>query len=187
MKFTITRINKQNKLMVSSKTVERFLERIAKDDAKQSVTNFRMSVPLMEADYQYYKGIKEWLHVYPAAEFNKDESGNLVFQKSNGLVMLHFINLMSDQEKDAVKKTVSLLPMTFAAFEGADGRSLIVLVSICNEEGKIPTKSRCRLTLPVCLRTGKNALPVAGTGSHQTRKAIIGIQLHAYAGCLSLL
>ena len=132
MKFTITRINKQNKLMVSSKTVERFLERIAKDDAKQSVTNFRMSMPLMEADYQYYKGIKEWQHVYPAAEFNKDESGNLVFQKSNGLVMLHFINLMSDQEKDAVKKTVSLLPMTFAAFEGADGRSLIVLVSICN-------------------------------------------------------
>ena len=51
MKFTITRINKQNKLMVSSKTVERFLERIAKDDAKLSVTNFRMSVPLMEADY----------------------------------------------------------------------------------------------------------------------------------------
>ena len=140
MKFTITRINKQNKLMVSSKTVERFLERIAKDDAKLSVTNFRMSVPLMEADYQYYKGIKEWQHVYPAAEFNKDESGNLVFQKSNGLVMLHFINLMSDQEKDAVKKTVSLLPMTFAAFEGADGRSLIVLVSICNEDGKIPTK-----------------------------------------------
>ena len=140
MKFTITRINKQNKLMVSSKTIERFLERIAKDDAKLSVTNFRMSVPLMEADYQYYKGIKEWQHVYPAAEFNKDESGNLVFQKSNGLVMLHFINLMSDQEKDAVKKTVSLLPMTFAAFEGADGRSLIVLVSICNEEGKIPTK-----------------------------------------------
>ena len=45
--------------MVSSKTVERFLERIAKDDAKLSVTNFRMSVPLMEADYQYYKGIKE--------------------------------------------------------------------------------------------------------------------------------
>ena len=37
MKFTITRINKQNKLMVSSKTVERFLERIAKDDTKLSV------------------------------------------------------------------------------------------------------------------------------------------------------
>ena len=56
MKFTITRINKQNKLTVSTKTVDSFLERIAKDDAKQSVARFRMSVPLLEGDYQYYKG-----------------------------------------------------------------------------------------------------------------------------------
>ena len=140
MKFTITRINRQNKLMVSTKTIDSFLERIAKDDAKQSVARFRMSVPLMEGDYQYYKGIGEWQHVYPAAEFSKDESGNLVFQKSNGLVILHFINLMTKQEKDAAKTAASLLPMTFAAIEGADGRSLIVLVNISNEEGKIPTK-----------------------------------------------
>ncbi|EKC60908.1 hypothetical protein LEA_12624, partial [human gut metagenome] len=33
----------------------------------------------------------------------------------------------------------------------------------------------------------KTTLPVAGTGNHQSRKTIIGIQLHAYAGCLSLL
>lgn len=58
MKFTITRTNKQNKLMVSTKTIDSFLERIAKDDSKQSVTNFRMNVPLMEGDYQFYKGIK---------------------------------------------------------------------------------------------------------------------------------
>ena len=45
---------------------------------------------------------------------------------------------MSDQEKDAVKKTVSLLPMTFAAIKGADGRSLIVLVSIADEAGQVP-------------------------------------------------
>jgi len=43
MKFTITRINKQNKLHVSKKTTERILERIAKDDAKQSVQNFRIA------------------------------------------------------------------------------------------------------------------------------------------------
>ena len=40
--------------------------------------------------------------------------------------------------------------------------------------GVVGKRSRRRLTLPVCLRTGKDALPVAGTGSHQTRKAIIG-------------
>ena len=51
MKFTITRINRQNQLMVSQKSIDRFWERIAKDDAKQSVANFRMSAPLMEGDY----------------------------------------------------------------------------------------------------------------------------------------
>ena len=133
MKFTITRTNKQNKLMVSTKTIDSFLERIAKDDSKQSVTNFRMSVPLMEGDYQFYKGIKQWQHVYPAAEFGKDESDNLVFKKSNGLLMLHFTNLTTDQDMEAARKAARLLPMTFAAITGADGRSLIVLVSICDE------------------------------------------------------
>ncbi len=126
--------------MVSTKTIDSFLERIAKDDSKQSVANFRMSVPLMVGDYQFYKGIKEWQHVYPAAEFGKDESDNLVFKKSNGLLMLHFIHLMTDQEMEAARKAASLLPMTFAAITGADGRSLIVLVCICDEEGKIPEK-----------------------------------------------
>ena len=126
--------------MVSTKTIDSFLERIAKDDSKQSVANFRMSVPLMEGDYQFYKGIKEWQHVYPAAEFGKDESDNLVFKKSNGLLMLHFIHLMTDQEMEAARKAASLLPMTFAAITGAEGRSLIVLVCICDEEGKIPEK-----------------------------------------------
>ena len=126
--------------MVSTKTIDSFLERIAKDDSKQSVANFRMSVPLMEGDYQFYKGIKEWQHVYPAAEFGKDESDNLVFKKSNGLLMLHFIHLMTDQEMEAARKAASLLPMTFSAITGADGRSLIVLVCICDEEGKIPEK-----------------------------------------------
>ena len=95
MKFTITRINRQNQLMVSLKSIDRFWERIAKDDAKQSVANFRMSAPLMEGDYHNYIGMKQWQQVYPAAEFGKDESGSLIFKKSNELMMLHFINLFA--------------------------------------------------------------------------------------------
>ena len=138
MKFTITRINRQNQLMVSQKSIDRFWERIAKDDAKQSVANFRMSAPLMEGDYHNYIGMKQWQQVYPAAEFGKDESGSLIFKKSNGLMMLHFINLTTEEEINALKKTASLVPMTFAAIKGADGRSLIVLVSIADEAGQVP-------------------------------------------------
>lgn len=138
MKFTITRINKQNQLMVSTKSIDRFWERIAKDDAKQSVANFRMSAPLIEGDYHNYIGMKQWQQVYPAAEFGKDESGSLIFKKSNGLMMLHFINLTTEEEINELKKTASLLPMTFAAIKGADGRSLIVLVCIADETGQVP-------------------------------------------------
>ena len=82
--------------------------------------------------------MKQWQQVYPAAEFGKDESGSLIFKKSNGLMMLHFINLTTEEEINALKKTASLLPMTFAAIKGADGRSLIVLVSIADEAGQVP-------------------------------------------------
>ena len=92
----------------------------------------------MEGDYHNYIGMKQWQQVYPAAEFGKDESGSLIFKKSNGLMMLHFINLTTEEEINALKKTASLLPMTFAAIKGADGRSLIVLVSIADEAGQVP-------------------------------------------------
>ena len=139
MKFTIVRTNKKHQLRLSTKTVERFLERIAKDDAKQSVSNFRMSVPLMDDDYSCYNGMKEWQHVYPAAEFGKDESDNLVFKSFNGLIMLTFDRLMSQQQIAEVKRSASLLPMTFAAVQGADGRSLVVLVRVGDEKDELPT------------------------------------------------
>ena len=138
MKITIARHNKQNKLCLSSKTMERLLERMAKDDAKQSVANLRMSVPLMDGEIKYYNGINQWLHVYPAAEFMKDANDNLAFKQMNGLVQLTFINLKSDSALDEAKKAASLLPMTFAAIVGADGRSLVVLVRISDMQGSLP-------------------------------------------------
>ncbi len=138
MKITIARYNKQNKLCVCTKNIERFLERIAKDDSKQTVANFRMSVPLMNGNYEYYNGIQQWQQVYPAAEFGKDESDNLAFKKSNGQVMLHFTHLRTPKEVELAKKTAGLLPMTYAAIEAADGRGLIVLVRIIDENGNTP-------------------------------------------------
>ena len=41
MKSTITHRNNKNQLLVSTKSLERFLERIVNDDAKNTVANFR--------------------------------------------------------------------------------------------------------------------------------------------------
>lgn len=127
-------------MCISNRNVERFLERIAKDDAKETVANLRMSVPLMDGDIKYYKGIEHWKQVYPAAEFGKDANGNMVFKQMNGVVQLTFIHLTAEAALNEAKKIASLLPMTFAAMVGADGRSLVVLVRFSDEQGRLPVQ-----------------------------------------------
>ena len=51
MKFTITHRNKKNQLLVSTKSLERFLERIVNDDARNTVENFREYVPYLTNGY----------------------------------------------------------------------------------------------------------------------------------------
>lgn len=54
MKVTIVHTNNKKQLLVSTKTMEKLLERIAKDDSKNTVTHFREYVPHMENNYEYY-------------------------------------------------------------------------------------------------------------------------------------
>lgn len=69
MKITIVHTNNKKQLLVSNKTMEKLLERIAKDDSKNTVTHFREYVTYMESGYEYYKDMPTWMHIYPAAEF----------------------------------------------------------------------------------------------------------------------
>ena len=45
MKVTIVHTNNKKQLLVSNKTMEKLLERIAKDDSRLTVTHFREYVP----------------------------------------------------------------------------------------------------------------------------------------------
>lgn len=51
MKITITHRNNKNQLLVSTKSLERFQERIVNDDAKNTVANFREYVPWLTNGY----------------------------------------------------------------------------------------------------------------------------------------
>lgn len=74
MKVTIVHTNNKKQLLVSTKTMEKLLQRIAKDDSRLTVTHFREYVSYMESGYEYYKDMPTWMHIYPAAEFAKDEN-----------------------------------------------------------------------------------------------------------------
>ena len=138
MKITITHRNNKNQLLVSTKSLERFLERIVNDDAKNTVANFREYVPWLTNGYNGYKNMATWMHVHPAAEFQKSENGLLKMKQNNGVLLLTFVNIKEDGGVGAVKQKVASLPSTLAAFMGADGISLNVLVKYALAKGSLP-------------------------------------------------
>ena len=138
MKFTITHRNKKNQLLVSTKSLERFLERIVTDDARNTVENFREYVPYLMNGYDGYKDMPTWMHVHPAAEFQKSENGLLKMKKNNGVLLLTFVDINEDGGVDAIKQKVASLPSTLAAFVGADGISLHVLAKYALAKGTLP-------------------------------------------------
>lgn len=138
MKFTITHRDKKNQLLVSTKSLERFLERIVNDDARNTVENFREYVPYLTNGYDGYKDMPTWMHVHPAAEFQKSENGLLKMKKNNGVLLLTFVDINEDGGVDAIKQKVASLPSTLAAFVGADGISLHVLAKYALAKGKLP-------------------------------------------------
>ena len=138
MKFTITHRDKNNQLLVSTKSLERFLERIVNDDARNTVENFREYVPYLTNGYEGYKDMPTWMHVHPAAEFQKSENGLLKMKKNNGVLLLTFVDINEDGGADAIKQKVASLPSTLAAFVGADGISLHVLAKYALAKGALP-------------------------------------------------
>ena len=138
MKFTITHRDKKNQLLVSTKSLERFLGRIVNDDARNTVENFREYVPYLTNGYEGYKDMPTWMHVHPAAEFQKSENGLLKMKKNNGVLLLTFVDINEDGGADAIKQKVASLPSTLAAFVGADGISLHVLAKYALAKGALP-------------------------------------------------
>ena len=138
MKFTIIHRDRNNQLLVSTKTVEKFLERITNDDAKNTVARFREFVPYLTHGYDGYKDMPTWMHVCPAAEFQKSANGSLVVKKNNGLLLLTFVNIKEVWMVEDAKRKVAAMPSTLAAFMGADGISLHALVKYSLAQGALP-------------------------------------------------
>lgn len=139
MKVTIVHTNNKNQLLVSTKTMEKLMERFARDDSKLTITHFRESVPYLSNNYEGYKDMPKWMHIYPAAEFAKDENNNLKMKAFNGILLLKFGNITDVDGVKGVKRSVAILPSTLAAITGADGKTVIVLIKFQGEKDSLPT------------------------------------------------
>ena len=139
MKVTIVHTNNKNQLLVSTKTMEKLMERFARDDSKLTITHFRESIPYLSNNYEGYKDLPKWMHIYPAAEFAKDENNNLKMKAFNGILLLKFGNITDVDGAEGVKRSVAILPSTLAAITGADGKTVIVLIKFQDENDSLPT------------------------------------------------
>ena len=139
MKVTIVHTNNKKQLLVSNKTMEKLMERFARDDSKLTITHFRESVPYLSNNYEGYKDMPKWMHIYPAAEFAKDENNNLKMKAFNGILLLKFGNITDVDGVEGVKRSVAILPSTLAAITGADGKTVIVLIKFQGEKDSLPT------------------------------------------------
>lgn len=139
MKVTIVHTNNKKQLLVSTKTMEKLMERFAKDDSKLTITHFRESVPYLSNNYEGYKDMPKWMHIYPAAEFAKDDNNNLNMKAFNGILLLKFGNITDVDGVEGIKRSVAILPSTLAAITGADGKTVIVLIKFQGEKDSLPT------------------------------------------------
>lgn len=138
IKISIIHTNKKNQLVLNTKNFESFLQRIAKDDARGTVTNFRNSKEVLDYGYESYRGMANWRHVYPSAEYGKEANDCLKLKMVNGILLLTFDDIFEAEDMATLKRSASLMPSTFAVIEGADGTSAHVLVRYTDIDGEIP-------------------------------------------------
>ena len=109
-RFTLIRTDQQGSLRVATVTAERLFKHM---------TNGRKPTPH---------------EVYPDAELQKDSDGRLALRRHNGIAVLTVDGLTTAELQEATKQAAMTLPTTVAAFAGADGQSVVILVCYAVKE-----------------------------------------------------
>lgn len=139
MKITIRHTDNKNKMVMSNCSIDRLLSRMTTDDSRRTVMRFREVAPYRDRKIHNYDDMPQWRHVYPGAELKWDDNDNMVMKCCNGIITLQFGDVTDRDAIEKVKRAVAFVPSTMAAFQGADGMSVVVLVRYAGADGKLPS------------------------------------------------
>jgi len=129
MKLTFVLRTKKNQLKLSTKSVERFLERIKTDTKDGAVARRRKQLSYGKYISAFDKQYPSHL-IYPSAVFEKDSNDNLRMKTFNGVVALTVDGLENELAINTVKRAAKALHYTQAAFVGPSEQEVIILVRI---------------------------------------------------------
>ena len=114
----------------------KFFERIRTDANGSIISSFRA-----EASHERperFRRYREIPRVCAAVELRRQTNGALGIEAVNGLVVLEVRQLMSRTMCNDVKHAAMMMPSTLAAFTGATGTEVIILVRVARNDGTLP-------------------------------------------------
>ena len=163
MRFTLLRTDKTNVVRLTIKAAEAFFERIKTDTKGEEIGHLREYIANY-GDNGAYESNRPVAMVLPQVELKKEENGSLKTVAFNGVIWLHAANLLRKDDIQAVKNASKVMPMTMAAFVGADGSSVELLVKVCKEDGTLPENDQdiddfCRAAYDVAFNAYQAILP----------------------------
>ena len=163
MRFTLLRTDKTNVVHLTTKTAEAFFERIKTDTKGEEIGRLREYIANF-GDTGNYEENKPVAMVLPHVELKRGANGGLETAAYNGIIWLHAANLLRKDDVLAVKEASKVMPMTLAAFVGADGCSVELLVKVRREDGKTPQTDQdidefCRAAYEVAFTAYQAILP----------------------------
>ena len=137
MKITSIKTGKDHLPHLKTYDVEQFLDRITQDKNDFLISFFRQDLPRLEVP-RHFRRYSEIPRVCPAVELKRQDNGALVFHRYNGIVVLDVKGIVGHAEQEAVKTAAMALPFTVAAFTGASGQSVKLLVRVARENDTVP-------------------------------------------------
>lgn len=137
MKFTSIKTNKQQKLQLGVHDAEWFMQRITHETANCYTSDFRKFLR-SEPKWREYKYVNEIPRLCVAGEFKRTPMGDLVMVRYNGLVVLEVRELPDTGVCEELKQRAMQSPSTWAAFIGASGRTVKIVVRVEPLHGPLP-------------------------------------------------
>ena len=136
MKFSSIRTDRSGQQHLRGYDAAQFLQRIRTDANNLLISSFR--VEASSGHPESYRRYAEIPHICVPTELRRQPNGVFSMAACNGLVVLEVRQLMSAGACAAVKRSAMELPMTWAAFVGATGREVIILVRAMRDDGTLP-------------------------------------------------
>ena len=146
MRFSIFRTNKTG-VGTSVQSIEcNSLIDSMKEDTTDNVVSAYRDVFLALDKPENWERYKKIPRVCPVSEYYKNKAGEMVWRGLTGVVMLEIRGINNSLELRKAKNAVSVYPQVLAAFQGADGYSLVVLTLASLPNNALPTTEEAALT-----------------------------------------